>query len=158
MFKRLIAVFTVIMFLVGCAGTGWNVPAGNQALLGVIEVSGYNLGYYIGHSKTTADDQIANAYKLARMGTLTPQEVASAIAALKLEDPQLAGSLAIALKRMGAIFDPTTGGLVDISGIPVEYWDTAAEGYVLGYEIGLMGKKAPKKVSAVASIKPKVTK
>jgi hypothetical protein len=122
-----------------------------------IKVIGYNLGYYVGKSKTTADDEaIAVGYKAAREGTIAPAEIAKALSKLKIENPQLAGSLVIILTEMGAGFD-IEGNLVDLSGIPVEYWDKAAEGYALGYELGKIGQKdvAGKAVSAVIKFMPK---
>lgn len=156
--KKIFAVLCLVSFvLAGCAGSSLNIPAGNTAILTAIELGGYNLGYYVGKSKTDADDiAIADAYKLARTGTLSPQEVAAAFAKLKIENSQLAGSLGIVLKNMGGTFDPTTGALVSLSNVPVEYWDKAAEGYVLGYEFGKIGQKGAKKaVSAVAAVMPK---
>ena len=126
-----------------------------EAMLTAIELGGYNLGYYVCKSKTDADDiAIADAYKLARTGTLSPQEVAEAFAKLKIENPQLAGSLQIILINMGATIDPTTGALISLSGIPVEYWDRAARGYVAGYAFGKVGQKSIR-VSAVKAVMPK---
>jgi hypothetical protein len=111
-------------------------------MLTAIELAGYNLGYYVGKSKTTSDDTaIADAYQLARTGQLSPAQIAEAYSRLKIDNPQLAGSLYIVLKNMGAGFD-AGGGLVDLSGIPVEYWDTAAVGYEAGYGVGKINQKS----------------
>jgi hypothetical protein len=137
----------------GCAGGQINQ---NAATLTAIELGGYNLGYYVGKSKTTSDDEaIAAAYKLARTGQLPAAEVAAAFAKFKIENAQLAGSLGIILKNMGASFDPSTGNLIDLSGIPVEYWDKAAEGYALGYEFGKAGQKDISGISAIVQFLPK---
>lgn len=149
--KKVTAVTAIIMFLFGCAGTQINQ---NAALLTAIELGGYNLGYYVGKSKTDADDiAIANAYQLARTGTLSPAELAAAFAKFKIENAQLAGSLLIIMRNMGATFD-ASGGLVSLSGIPVEYWDRAAYGYAAGYEFGKVGQKSFK-ASAVVAVMPK---
>lgn len=154
--KRVLAVLCLVSFgLMGCAGSNWNIPAGNTALLTSIELGGYNLGYYVGKSKTDADDiAIADAYKLARTGTLSPAEVAAAFAKFKIENAQLAGSLMIILTNMGATVDPATGSLIGLDKIPVEYWDRAAQGYVMGYEFGKAGQKSIKP-SAVKAVMPK---
>lgn len=154
MFKKLIAVVMFGFLFSGCALTGGQVNQ-NAAIYTAIELGGYNLGYYVGKSKTDVDDiAIADAYKIARTGTLSPTDLAAAFSKFKIENAQLAGSLGIILKNMGATFDPTSGGLVSLSGIPVEYWDKAAEGYVLGYEFGKMGQKSINK-SAVVKFMPK---
>ena len=155
MIKRLLMFILIIGFMTGCSGMKLGgSDAQNTALLTAIELGGYNLGYYVGKSKTMDDDQaIADAYALARTGTLSPAQVASAFAKFKIENPQLAGSLLIILRNMGATF-ATDGGLVTLSGIPVEYWDRAAAGYAAGYEFGLVGKKA-NAVSAIVAKMPK---
>ena len=153
--KRLLCLSIVVLLLAGCAGSNWNIPAGNTALLTAIELAGYNLGYYVGKSKTDTDDiAIADAYKLARTGTLSPAEVAVALSKFKLENPQLAGSLMIVLSSMGATTEPNTGVLIGLDKIPVEYWDSAARGYVMGFDLGKLGQKAVKR-SAVAAVIPK---
>ena len=149
--KKLFALLVVVGMLAGCAGGQVNQDA---AILTAIQLGGYNLGYYVGQSKTVADDQaIADAYALARTGTLTPAQMAAAFAKFKIENPQLAGSLFIILSNMGATID-STGGLVSLSGIPVAYWDKAAEGYVAGFEMGKLNQKAIG-VSAVKAKMPK---
>jgi hypothetical protein len=143
MFKKLIALTLFGLLLSGCAGSNWNIPAGNTAMSIGIKVAAYEAGLYVGKSKTTADDEaIALAYKAAREGTLDPVVVAKMLTDLKINDPRLSGILLIALSEMGATFDTNTGGLISLSGIPVEYWDKAAEGYALGYELGKAGQKA----------------
>ena len=157
MIKKLF-IFTLLLgFIIsGCAGSNWNIPAGNAAIKLGIKAAAYEGGFYVGKSKTTADDEaIALAYKAAREGTLPVADVAKALADLKLTNPQLTGLLLLTLSEMGAIFD-ANGGLVSLSGIPVEYWDAAAEGYALGFEIGKAGQKDIKpSVSAVKKFMPK---
>jgi hypothetical protein len=129
----------IIALFTGCSGLQVN---NDQAMLTAVELAAYNAGYYVGKSKTTDDDTaIATAYQLARTGQLSPAEVATALARLKIDNPQLAGSLLIVLKNMGASFG-ADGGLVSLSGIPVEYWDRARDGYVAGYEMGKVGQKS----------------
>ena len=141
----------VMMMLTGC--NGLQIGQSDATLL-AIQLAGYNLGYYVGQSRTAADDQaIADAYALARTGQLSAAQVAEAFSKLKINNPQLAGSLMIVLTSMGATVD-TGGGLVAISGIPVEYWDKAAEGYVSGFEMGKLNQKGLK-VSAVKAKMPK---
>ena len=152
--KKLLSVFCVLAIAVMAMGVDKCQINKDTATLTAIELGGYNLGYYIGKSKTDADDiAIADAYKLAREGQLSPEEVAKAFSKLKIENPQLSGSLLIVLKSMGAGFS-VDGGLIDLSGIPVEYWDKAAEGYVIGYEFGKAGQKSVKP-SAVKAVMPK---
>lgn len=138
------------MAITGCAN--FKPSAGSeQATLGLIELAAYELGFYIGKSKTDTDDKaIADAYALARTGTLSPEQVASAFNKLKIDRPELTGGLMIVLKRMGAAFAPGTMDLVSLSGVPVLYWDTAADGYMTGYSFGKMNQKA---ISAVALVK-----
>lgn len=137
--KRLFAVLMVVGLLAGCK---LGDIAENNGMLTAIELGGFNLGFYVGKSKTTDDDKaIADAYQLARTGNLSPEQLAEAFNKLKLDNPQLAGSLYIILKNMGAGFD-AGGGLVDLSGIPVEYWDAAAAGYESGYAIGKVNQKS----------------
>ena len=152
--KRFLALLAIAALLTGCAGMTVNQDA---AILTAIQLGGYNLGYYVGNSKTTADDQaIADAYALARTGTLTPEQMADAFAKFKIDNPQLAGSLFIILTNMGATLS-ADGGLVSLSGIPVAYWDKAAEGYVAGFEMGKINQKGLKlqKPSAVKAKLPK---
>ena len=150
--KKLFALLVTVGLLAGCAGGQVNQ---DTAILTAIQLGGYNLGYYVGQSKTVADDQaIADAYALARTGTLTPAQMAAAFAKFKIDNPQLAGSLFIILSNMGATID-STGGLVSLSGIPVAYWDKAAEGYVAGFEMGKLNQKAIGAVSAVKATMPK---
>jgi hypothetical protein len=142
--KKLIVILATIGILIGCkAGDVVN----NNGMLTAIELAGYNLGYYVGKSKTTSDDiAIADAYQLARTGQLSPEQIAEAYGKLKIDNPQLAGSLYIVLKNMGANFN-TSGGLVDLSSIPIEYWDSAAAGYEAGFAVGKVNQKS--KVKAV---------
>jgi hypothetical protein len=60
------------------------------------------------------------------------------------------------MQNMGATIN-ADGGLVSLSGIPVAYWDKAAEGYVAGFEMGKMNQKglALKQPSAVKAKMPK---
>lgn len=154
MIVMMVVVAVIGIFAFGLTGCKMGDIASNAGLLTTIELGGYNAGYYVGKSKTDADDTaIANAYKLAREGKLSPEEIAKSLAQLKLENPQLSGSLMIVLKNMGAGFG-ADGGLVDVTGIPVDYWDAAAAGYVVGYEMGKAGQKAAR-VSAVKKYLPK---
>jgi hypothetical protein len=153
--KTALILVALAFLLTGCAGSNWNIPAGNSAMGIGVKVAAYEAGLYVGKSKTTADDDaIALAYKAAREGTLDVATVAKALADLKINDPRLSGIVLIVLSEMGATFDPATGGLVSLSGIPVEYWDKAAEGYALGWEIGKAGQKSIAK-SAVLKYMPK---
>lgn len=156
--KKLCAVLFCVTLLVstfGCAGSNWNIPAGNQAILTAIEMGGYGVGVFVKKSKTPSDDAaIAAAYKLAREGVVDVTQVQKALDDLKLNDEELAGATAILLKRMGAVFDENTGTLMSLSNIPVEYWDAAAEGYVLGYGIAKTKTKAMGE-SAVKPLLPK---
>ena len=152
--KRTFIMLAVAALLTGCAGMNVNQ---DTAILTAIELGGYNLGYYVGNSKTTADDQaIADAYALARTGTLTPEQMAAAFAKFKIDNPQLSGSLFIILTNMGATIS-ADGGLVSLSGVPAAYWDKAAKGYVAGFEMGKINQKGLKlqKPSAVKAKLPK---
>jgi hypothetical protein len=153
--KRISMILILLMGLAGCSGTGFQIT-NEQAMLTAIELGGYNLGYFVGASKSPADDQaIADAYALARTGTLNPEQVAFAFVTLKAQNPQLTGSLMIILTNMGAGFGPDNN-LISLSGIPVAYWDRAAQGYTMGYQMGLTNKKAPVKPSAVKAKIPYV--
>jgi hypothetical protein len=137
--KRFILVFMVIGLLASCK-IGDVVQ--NNGMITAIELGGYNLGFYVGKSKTPDDDKaIADAYQIARTGQLTPEQMAEAFSKLKLDNPQLAGSLYIVVKNMGGTFD-TGGNLISLSGIPVEYWDAAATGYEAGYSMGKVNQKS----------------
>ena len=152
--KRFLALLAIAALLTGCAGMTVNQDA---AILTAIQLGGYNLGYYVGNSKTTADDQaIADAYALARTGTLTPEQMAAAFAKFKIDNPQLAGSLFIILTNMGATLS-ADGGLVSLSGVPAAYWDKAAEGYVAGFEMGKINQKGLK-LQKPSSVKAKMPK
>ncbi len=142
--KKAIAILMVVGLLVGCK---LGDIAENNGMLTAIELAAYNAGFYVGKSKTPDDDKaVADAYQLARTGQLSPAQVAEAFKVMKLDNPQLAGSLYIVLKNMGAGFD-VGGNLVDISSIPVAYWDSAAAGYEMGYTTGKTNQKS--KVRAV---------
>jgi hypothetical protein len=54
---------------------------------------------------------------------------------------------------MGAAVTPE-GGLVGLSGVPVAYWDAAAQGYKMGFEMA----QANKKDIIVSAIKAKMPK
>ena len=137
--KKLIVILMVVGLLAGCK---MGDVVQNNGMLTAIELGGYNLGFYVGKSKTPDDDRaIADAYQLARTGQLTPAQVAEAFSKLKLDNPQLAGSLYIVVKNMGGTFD-AGGNLVSLSGIPVEYWDAAATGYEAGYSMGKVNQKS----------------
>lgn len=148
--SAIIIILCIIFMTTGCK---FNITE-NPAVLTIIEIAGYDLGYYVGKSKTDLDDiAIADAYNLARTGKLTNEQITEAFSKLKIENSVLAGNLRIALKSMGASFD-AGGNLMDISGIPVAYWDKAAEGYVIGFEFGKANQKGIN-VSAVLKYMPK---
>jgi hypothetical protein len=151
--KRTIIAVLAMALLTGCSGmqvTGDN--AQNVALLTAIELAGYNAGYYVATKQPALDAQISMAYDLARSGKLTPEQMAQAFADLKIKDPQLAGSLMIVLTNMGATVG-VDGGLVALSGIPVAYWDRAAQGYTMGFS---MGKSNTKDINNVSAVKAKL--
>lgn len=155
--NRWIKIGVVVFLMVWCLGIERCQINENDAMLTAVELGAYNVGYYVGKSRTEADDlAIANAYKLAREGRLPPEQVGQSMAALKLDNPQLAGSVLILLKNMGAAFT-ADGGLVSVSGIPIDYWDRAADGYVAGYALGKLGQKGgigPTTDSAVKRFMP----
>lgn len=141
--RKLFAVLVVLALVAPLGGckTGGTITQ-DEAMLTAIELGGYNLGFYVGKSKTPDDDAaIAQWYAALRSGEVDPVAMAAAFEKLKIENPQLAGSLNIILRRMGATFN-AEGGLVDASAIPAAYWDRAAEGYASGYEFGKINKKA----------------
>jgi hypothetical protein len=154
--KKILSLITLLSFaLAGCSGMKWNLPGEDTAILTSIEMGGYAVGLLVGKSKTENDDAaIAAAYKLAKEGKLDPATLQKALAVLKLDDAELAGATTILLKRMGAGFDPETGNLLSLTGIPIAYWDAAAEGYALGWSIGVLKKKGPAKKSAVVALLP----
>lgn len=150
--KLTIIAVLAMALLTGCSGMQIN---NDTAILTAIELAGYNAGYYVGSKKPELDAQISMAYDLARKGTLTPAQMAEAFAALKISDPQLAGSLMIVLTNMGATVD-AGGGILSLSAIPAAYWDRAAQGYTMGFEMGKVNQKALPKPSAVkAKLPPK---
>lgn len=135
--RALPIVMVALLALVGCAG--WTIQ--NEQMANVaVELAGYNLGYFVAKDKPSADVPLRNAYTLARTGTLPPDQVALALADLKITDPLLMGNCVIVLKAMGAGFAPT-GEVADLTGIPPEMWDAAANGYLQGFALGQMAKK-----------------
>lgn len=144
-------ILVMITFLAGCSGLQLN---NDTAILTAIELAGYNAGYYVATKQPSLDAQISMAYDLAKTGTLTPAQMAQAFADLKIKDPQLAGSLMIVLTNMGATVD-MNGGIVALSGIPIAYWDRAARGYTMGFEMGKVNTKDINNVSAVKAKLPK---
>ena len=149
--KKFLALLVVLGMLIGCSGM--QITNGDVAVQTAIKLAAYNLGYYVADKHPEYDPLIADAYTLARTGTMTPEQMAAALANLKIQNAQLAGSLMIVLSSMGATMDPN-GGIVGISGIPVAYWDAAATGYTMGFEMGMVNKKAVG-VSAVKAKMPK---
>lgn len=143
--KKIMGLLLAMALLTGCSGLQIGQ---NDATLLAIELAAYNAGFYIG-SKGIDDTALQTAYEFARTGQLSPAEVAEAMSKLKIQNAQLAGSLMIVLSSMGATTN-TDGGLVSLSGIPVEYWDRAAQGYVAGYAMGQVNKKAV----MVSKVKP----
>jgi len=148
--KKLAVCLMVVGLLVGCGKMQVNQDVAIQT---AIQLAAYNLGYYVADKQPGYDQIIADAYTLARTGTMTPEQMATALANLKLQNPQLTGSLVIVLSSMGAAITPE-GGVVGLSGIPVAYWDAAAQGYTMGFEMGQANKKALG-VSAVKAKMPK---
>lgn len=148
--KKLLMCLMVVGLLAGCGKMQVNQDAAIQT---AIQLAAYNLGYYVADKHPEYDPMIADAYTLARTGTMTPEQMAAALANLKLQNPQLTGSLIIVLSSMGASITPE-GGIVGLSGIPVAYWDAAAQGYTMGFEMGMVNKKAIG-VSAVKAKMPK---
>lgn len=131
--------FTVcVVSMNGCAGK----PVADQQQLATVGVQlvAFNLGAFVAEKKPAADVPIRNAYQLARTGQLPPDQVASAMADLKLTDPVLAGNCLIVLKAMGASFTPA-GQLSGLGGIQPDVWDAARDGYVQGFAIGQTAKK-----------------
>lgn len=149
--KRIFALLAIAALVTGCSGLNIN---NDTAILTAIELAGYNAGYYVGSKKPELDAQISIAYDLARKGTLTPAQMAEAFSALKISDPQLAGSLMIVLTNMGATVD-AGGGILSLSAIPAAYWDRAAQGYTMGFEMGKANTKsvAPSAVKALLPAK-----
>jgi hypothetical protein len=148
--KKFFAMLMIVGMLAGCSGLQVNQDVAIQT---AIQLAAYNLGYYVADKHPEYDPMIADAYTLARTGTMTPQQMAAALANLKLQNPQLTGSLIIVLSSMGASITPE-GGIVGLSGIPAAYWDAAAKGYTMGFEMGMANKKAIG-VSAVKAKMPK---
>ena len=148
--KKLFALLIVVGMLAGCSGMQVNQDVAIQT---AIQLAAYNLGYYVADKHPEYDPMIADAYTIARTGTMTPEQMAKALANLKLQNPQLTGSLIIVLSSMGATVTPE-GGIVGLSGIPAAYWDSAAQGYTMGFEMGMANKKAMG-VSAVKAKMPK---
>jgi hypothetical protein len=152
--KKLFALLVMVGMLAGCgAGGGGQVINQDVAIQTAIQLAAYNLGFYVADKHPEYDPLIADAYTLARTGTMTPEQMAAALANLKLQNPQLTGSLMIVLSSMGASITQD-GGIVGLSGIPVAYWDAAAKGYTMGFEMAQANKKAIT-VSAVKAKMPK---
>jgi hypothetical protein len=147
-------IFTLLMvvagIVAGCSGVHINQDAAVQT---AIQLAAYNLGYYVADKQPEYDALIADAYTLARTGTMTPQQMAAALTNLKLQNPQLTGSLIIVLSSMGAAVTPE-GGVVGLSGVPVAYWDAAAQGYTMGFEMAQANRKSIS-TSAVKAKMPK---
>jgi hypothetical protein len=148
--KLFITLLIAVGLLTGCSGMQVNQDVAIQT---AIQLAAYNLGFYVADKHPEYDPMIADAYTLARTGTMTPEQMTVALANLKLQNPQLTGSLMIVLTSMGASVTPE-GGIVGLSGIPVAYWDAAAKGYTMGFEIAQANKKAIT-VSAVKAKMPK---
>ena len=148
--KKIFALLVVVGLLAGCSGMQ---VSQDQAIQTAIQLAAYNLGYYVADKHPEYDPMIADAYTLTRTGTMTPAQMTAALAKLKLQNPQLTGSLMIVLTSMGATVTQE-GGIVGLSGIPVEYWDAAAQGYTMGFAMGMANKKALN-VSAVKAKMPK---
>ena len=148
--KKLFALLVVVGLLTGCSGMQIN---NDTAIQTAIQLAAYNLGYYVADKHPEYDPLIADAYTIARTGKMTPEQMATALAKLKLQNPQLTGSLLIVLTSMGATVTQD-GGIVGLSGIPPAYWDAAAQGYTMGFAMGMTNKKALG-VSAVKAKMPK---
>ena len=151
--KKLFALLVVVGLLAGCGAGGGQIINQDQAIQTAIQLAAYNLGFYVADKHPDYDPLIADAYTLARTGTMTPEQMATALAKLKLQNPQLTGSLLIVLSSMGASVTQD-GDILGISGIPTAYWDAAAQGYTMGFAMGMTNKKALG-VSAVKAKMPK---
>lgn len=107
----------------------------DQGVEAAVRLSAYNLGYYVGKSKTTSDDQaIKDAYILAREGRLDPATVTSALVKLKMDNPQLAGNAVIVLGMMGASIQ--NGAVTSLVDIRPELWNAARDAYATGQLLG----------------------
>lgn len=112
------------------------ISAADVAGQTLVKLTGFNLGFIVGKSKSVLDDQmIQNSYDLARTGQLSPDAVNQAIAAVKTDNPILAGNLIIILTAMGGI---AQGGLVvNLGAIAPELWDAAHAGFITGQAMGI---------------------
>lgn len=132
----------------GCKFALTNVGNDELSLLG-IKMAAFNLGHYIGKSKTDNDDfAVKEAYAAIKTGQFSNVALFEALQRLKLENGVLAANCTFALQAMGAAFNPS-GGLIDASGIPEAAWLAAEGAYTQGLELGRSERKQDKK--AVAS-------
>lgn len=123
----------VVLILSGCSGL--QLKLGDKLPLLGIKQAGLTLGYFVGKSKTDADDiAIKDAYLLIRTGSLPPEAVSEAIVRLKIDNALIAASCFNALEAMGAVV--SGGKIVDLAGIPAEAWAAAEASYTQGIEIG----------------------
>jgi hypothetical protein len=136
---KLAATLVAVILLAGCSGLQTNPNQQQLANVGM-QLVAYNVGYYVGKDRPNLDPQIRTSYQAARTGQLSPEAMNLALTELKVSDPLLVGNCMIALKAMGAGFAPT-GQIVNLSAIPPETWDSAAVGYVQGFELGKVVKK-----------------
>ena len=135
--KKIIALFALVTLIAGCAGNQIN---NDQAMQTTIKLAAFNVGFYVGKSKTVADDQaILAAYDLAITGQLSPAAINQGLVALKIDNPQLAGSAMILLTSMGGTI--TNGQVIDMVGIPPAAWTAAKDSYVMGQQMGLADQK-----------------
>jgi hypothetical protein len=137
--KKLPILLTLFVFLfAGCAGQSINKQ---QAELLGIKMAAFNLGFYVGKSKTDTDDKaIRDGYELAKTGQFSPQSMNDAMLLLKGQNPQVAANCMFALEAMGAMMTADKS-IIDLSKIPPEAWTAAEQSYTMGYTAGLAEKK-----------------
>jgi hypothetical protein len=112
----------------------------NQAVIYGIETAAVAVGYYAAQSPDV-DMALRNVYDLSTQGKLTPEGVNAILSRLDRSEPfemLLIRRILRLAELVGA--QVVEGNIVDVAGIPPEFVNAIARGYVEGYDTFMLMK------------------
>ena len=134
---KLFVILIIMMLMAGCAGM--EIPESQSVIYG-IETAAVVVGYYAAQ-QPDVDMALRNIYDLSTKGKLTPEGVNAILLRLDRTNP-LELLLIRRVLRLAELIGATVieGQLVDVAGIPPEFVNAVARGYVEGYDTFILTK------------------
>jgi hypothetical protein len=136
-----VVIFLLLQIMIwthGCSSSTSGIGNNDQLALLGIKNTARVLGYAIGNSKATNDDEIIKgSYFLFRQGQMTEVQMTVVISQMKKMHPLAAAGALDLLAAMGGMINPDQGTVLDVSGIKPEIWDAAATAYAFGFDLGI---------------------